>query len=121
MHGKNQRGSRQADLQRCNKRNISREKKGQAFGGNYFVSSQHGVVIEIYDIDVDEILGFSLLRKNHIFTARVNISFLSFTCEDIGVIMVISTISQLTRENISFLSFTCEDIGVIMVISTISQ
>ena len=42
-----------------------------------------------YWIATDEIPGFFLLLKNHIFT------FLSFTCEDIGVTMVTNMISQL--------------------------
>ena len=41
-----------------------------------------------YYIDTDEIPGFFLLLKNHIFIVPVKILFLSFTCEDIGVAMV---------------------------------
>ena len=51
------------------------------------------VANDFYYIDTDEIPGFLLLLKNHIFPA-VNISFLSFTCENIGVVMVTNTISQ---------------------------
>ena len=41
-----------------------------------------------YYIDTDEIPGFFLLLKNHIFIARREDTILSFTCEDIGVAMV---------------------------------
>ena len=46
--------------------------------------------IPFYYIDTDEITGFFLLLKSHIFIARSEdtINFLSFTCEDIGVAMV---------------------------------
>ena len=47
-----------------------------------------------YYIDTDEIPGFLLLRKNHIFTARSEDTIFSFTCEDIGVVMVTKMISQ---------------------------
>ena len=47
-----------------------------------------------YYIDTDEILGFFLLLKNNIFIARSKDTFLSFTCKDIGVIMVTEMISQ---------------------------
>ena len=46
-----------------------------------------------YYIDTDEIPGFLLLRKNHIFTARSEDTIFSFTCEDIGVVMVTKMIS----------------------------
>ena len=39
-------------------------------------------------IDTDEILGFFLLLKNHIFIARSEDTILSFMCEDIAVAMV---------------------------------
>ena len=49
----------------------------------------------IFDhIDTNEIPGFLLSLKNHISPHKVNISFLSFTCENIGVVMVTKTISQ---------------------------
>ena len=50
-----------------------------------------------YNIDTDEIPGFLLLLKNHIFTAlsEDTINFISFTCEDIGVAMVTNIIIQL--------------------------
>ena len=49
-----------------------------------------------YYVDIDEIPGFLLLLKNHIFTVRiVKILCLSFTCEDIGVAMVTNIITQL--------------------------
>ena len=47
-----------------------------------------------YYIDTDEISGFFLLLKNHIFIVRSEDTILSFTCEDIGVAMVTSMISQ---------------------------
>ena len=48
-------------------------------------------------MDTDEIPGFFLFLKNHIFIARSEgTTFtLSFTCEDIGVAMVTNMISQL--------------------------
>ena len=63
---------------------------------------EQGLVLEhekktmsIYYIHTDEIPGFFLLLKNHIFIAcsedTIKI-FLSFTCEDIGVAMVTNTI-----------------------------
>ena len=53
-------------------------------------------VIQFYYIDADEILGFFISLKNHIFIARSKDTiFLSFTCEDIGVAMVTKMISQL--------------------------
>ena len=56
-----------------------------------------------YYIDTDEIPGFFLLLKNHIFIARGEDNiFLSFTCEDIGVAMVTNMISQL-QESFPFL------------------
>ena len=51
-------------------------------------------VIGLYYIDIYELPGFLLLLKNHIFTARSEHIILSFTCEDIGVVMVTNTISQ---------------------------
>ena len=48
-----------------------------------------------YYIDTDEIPGFFLLLKNHIFIARSEDTIFSFTCEDIGVAMVTNMISQL--------------------------
>ena len=46
-------------------------------------------IILYYYIDTDEIPGFFLSLKNHVFILRaVKILFLSFTCEDIGVAMV---------------------------------
>ena len=39
--------------------------------------------------------GFFLLLKIHIFIARSEMLFLSFSCEDIGVAMVTNMISQL--------------------------
>ena len=41
-----------------------------------------------YYIDTDEIPGFFLLLKNHIFIARSEDTILSFMCEDIAVAMV---------------------------------
>ena len=35
-----------------------------------------------------EVPGFFLLLKNHIFIAHSEDTFLSFTCEDIGIAMV---------------------------------
>ena len=50
---------------------------------------------DFYYIDTDEIPAeFFLLLKNHIFIAPVEILFLSFPCEDIGVAMVTNMISQ---------------------------
>ena len=46
-------------------------------------------------IDTDEIPGFFLLLKIHIFIARSEMLFLSFRCQDIGVAMVTNMISQL--------------------------
>ena len=52
-------------------------------------------VFSIYYIDTDEITGFLFLLKKIISsTCAVNISFLSFTCENIGVVMVKNMISQ---------------------------
>ena len=50
--------------------------------------------IPFYYIDTDEITGFFLLLKSHIFIAcsEDTINFLSFTCEDIGVAMVTTLI-----------------------------
>ena len=48
--------------------------------------------IVIYYIDTDEIPGFFLLLKNHIFIARSKDIFLSFMCADIGVAMVTNII-----------------------------
>ena len=39
-------------------------------------------------IDTDEIPGFLLLLKIRSLVRTVKIQFLSFTCEDIGVVMV---------------------------------
>ena len=41
-----------------------------------------------YYIDTDEILGFFLLLKNHIFIVRSKDTIFPFTCEDIGVAIV---------------------------------
>ena len=41
-----------------------------------------------YDIDTDEIPGFFLLLKNHIFIARSEDTIFIFTSEDIGVAIV---------------------------------
>ena len=38
-----------------------------------------------YYIDTDEIPGFFLLLKNHIFIERSEDTIFIFTCEDIGV------------------------------------
>ena len=58
-------------------------------------SSPLNVIIIFYYIDTDEIPGFFLLLKNHIFIARSEDTLsLSFTCEDIGVAMVTNMISQ---------------------------
>ena len=46
-------------------------------------------------IDTDEIPGFLVLPKNHIFIVRSEDTILSFTCENIGVAMVTNMISQL--------------------------
>ena len=47
----------------------------------------------IYYIDTDEITGFFLLLKTHIFIARSG-DTITFTCEDIGVAMVTNMISK---------------------------
>ena len=68
------------------------------------------ILFYYYHMDTDEIQGFLLLRKNHIFTVRsedtiflfhmwrywraVKMLFFSFTCEDIGIVMVTVMISQ---------------------------
>ena len=52
--------------------------------GNTKIMVQFGLKL-FYYIDTDEIPGFFLLLKNHIFIGTVKIPFLSFTCEDIGV------------------------------------
>ena len=57
-----------------------------------------------YCVDTDEIPGFFLLLKNHIFIAAVKILFLSFTCEDIGVTMVINMITNIIFDFIVFIS-----------------
>ena len=49
----------------------------------------------VYYIDTDEIPGFFLLLKNHIFIARSEDTIFFFTCEDIDVAMVTNMISQL--------------------------
>ena len=46
------------------------------------------LIFSFYYIDTDEIPGFFLLLKNHIFIARSEDTILSFTCEDIDVAMV---------------------------------
>ena len=48
----------------------------------------------IYCIDTDDIQGFFLLLKNHIFTARSE-DTIFITCEDIGVTMATNVISHL--------------------------
>ena len=45
--------------------------------------------------DTDEIPGFLLSLKSHIFTARSEDTISTFTCEDIGVAMVTNMNSQL--------------------------
>ena len=45
------------------------------------------------------------LLKNHIFIARREIFFLSFTCEHIGVALVTNMISQLQESFIRILTF----------------
>ena len=65
-----------------------------------FISSKSMVFklvmkIKNYYLATDEITGFFLLLKNHIFIAHSEDTFLSFTCEDIGVTMVTNMISQL--------------------------
>ena len=45
-----------------------------------------------YYIDTDEIPGFFLLLKNHIFIARSEDTIFISTCEDIGVAMVTNII-----------------------------
>ena len=68
--------------------------------------------IKNYYIATDEITGFFLLLKNHIFISHSEDTFLSFTCEDIGVTMVTNMISQLPesfplrkKKNISIIVF----------------
>ena len=53
----------------------------------------------IYYKNSCEIPGFLLLLKNHIFIARSNILFLSFTCEDIAVAIITKmiTIAMVSR------------------------
>ena len=59
------------------------------------------IILFFYHIDTDEIPGFFLLLKNHIFIERSE----SFTCEDIGVAMVTNMISQLQESFIRILTF----------------
>ena len=72
--------------------------RGHVISSIYLVIPKYHIMFHY--IDSDEIPGFLPLLKNHIFTARsepraiMNISFLSFTCENIGVVMVTNTISQ---------------------------
>ena len=58
-----------------------------------FVSPCGHVISSIYYMDIDEILGF--FSKKIIYSPHaVKILFSSFTCKDIGVVMVTNTISQ---------------------------
>ena len=70
-------------------------------------SRESNYIVIIYTI-TDEIPGFFLLLKNHMFIVAVKILFLSFTCEDIGVTMV---------TNICFCCYRTENISIIFFIS----
>ena len=56
-----------------------------------------------YYIDADEIPGFFLLLKKHIFIARSEDTIISFTCEDIGVAMVTNITFVFLEQKISVL------------------
>ena len=64
-----------------------------------------------YYIDTDEIPGFFLLLKNHIFIARSEDTIFISSCEDTGVAMVTSMISQLQE------SFPLRLLSIIVFIS----
>ena len=70
---------------------------------NYLVSA-------ICYIDTDEIPGFFLLLKNHIFIAHSKDAIFSFTCKDIGVAMV---------TNINFDFLEQKIISIIVFISSL--
>ena len=50
--------------------------------------------MRFYDIDTNEIPGFSFYLKIISSSRVVKILFLSFTCKDIGVAMVTNMVSQ---------------------------
>ena len=69
------------------------------------IDSYNQSIIFIYYIDTDEIPGFFLLLKNHIFIARSEDTIFSFICDDIGVAMVTNMIFGTENNIISIIVF----------------
>ena len=70
---------------------------------NFISPSDH--VIFHHLLYTDEIPGFFLLLKNHIFIARSEDTIFSFICDDIGIAMVTNMIFGTENNIISIIVF----------------
>ena len=71
---------------------------------NFISPGDHVIYSIIYYIDTDEIPGFFLLLKNHIFIARSEDTIFSFICDDIGIAMVTNMIFGTENNVISIIA-----------------